>query len=112
MCTYNIQIEDSLVARVRSNFSDEKSMERWMQEAIIMQLHKLAAEQEKRSHMETFCNEHFTAEIAAEMEARNYLIGQPRPTNDADFDDLDAMFSEAEASGECSEEEIRKMLTA
>lgn len=112
MCTYNIQIEDSLVARVRSNFSDEKSMERWMQEAIILQLHKLAAEQEKRSHMETFCNEHFTTELAAEMKARNYLIGQPRPTNDADFDDLDAMFSEAEASGECSEEEIRKMLTA
>lgn len=112
MCTYNIQIEDTLVARVRSNFSDEKSMERWMQEAIILQLHKLAAEQEKRSHMENFCKEHFTSEFAEEMKERNYLIGQPRPTNDAEFDDLDTMFAEVEASGECNEEEIRKMLTA
>lgn len=83
-----------------------------MQEAIILQLHKLAAEQEKRNHMETFCKEHFTSEFAAEMKERNYLIGQPRPTNDAEFDDLDAMFAEAEVSGECSEEEIRKMFSA
>lgn len=112
MCTYKIQIEDSLVARVRSNFADEKSMKRWMQEAVILQLHKLAAEQEERTHMETFCKEHFTSELAEEMKERNYLIGQPRPTNDAEFDDLDAMFVEAETSGECSEEEIRRMLSA
>lgn len=112
MCTYNIQIEDSLIARVRTNFSDEKTMERWMQDAIIQQLQQLAVEQEKRVHMETFCKEHFTTEIAEEMKERNYLIGQPRPTNDADFEDLDTMFAEAESSGECSADEVRKMLSA
>lgn len=112
MCTYNIQIDDSLIARVCPNFSDDSTMERWMQDAVVAQLQILASEQEKRAYMDTFCKEHFSLEFAEEMRERNYLIGQPRPTNDSEFEDIDAMFAEAESSGECSEVEVRRMFSA
>ncbi|MBQ0023324.1 MAG: hypothetical protein KBT29_08815 [Prevotellaceae bacterium] len=38
-----------------------------------------------------------------------WSTNQPQPSNDDEFDDIDRMFEEAEASGECTNEEVTKM---
>lgn len=35
MCTYNIEIEDSLVSRIRSSFKDDSAIKSWMQEQVV-----------------------------------------------------------------------------
>lgn len=35
MCTYNIEIEDSVVSRIRSSFKDDSAIKAWMQEQVI-----------------------------------------------------------------------------
>lgn len=35
MCTYNIDIEDSLVSRLKSSFKDDSAIKSWMQEQVV-----------------------------------------------------------------------------
>ena len=64
---------------------------------------------ERYSRMKEYVFSHFDQAFAEEMMKRNFLIDQPQPSNDDEFDDIDRMFEEAEASGECSNEEMTKM---
>ena len=36
MCTYNIEIEDSIVSRIRPAFKDDSAIKAWMQEQVVM----------------------------------------------------------------------------
>lgn len=62
-----------------------------------------------RTKMKQYCESHFDESFVREMEAQNYLIGSAQPTNEDEFRDIDEMFQLAEASGECTEQEVAKM---
>lgn len=49
MCTYNIDIEDSLVSRLKSSFKDDTAIKSWMQEQVVM----LILQFESKTNMES-----------------------------------------------------------
>jgi len=63
----------------------------------------------KCKHMKEYCESHFSKDFAEEMASKNFFIGEPKPSNEQDFEDLEKMFEEAEASGECTDEEVKAM---
>lgn len=64
---------------------------------------------ERYARMKEYTFSHFDKAFAEEMRNRNFLIGEPQPCNDAEFENLDKMFEEAEASGECTEKEVEQL---
>lgn len=79
-------------------------------ESLLMQaMYDTQVLEDAHARMETYCKNHFDESFVSEMEAKDFLIGAPQPSNEHEFEDLDKMFREAEESGDCTEEEVAKM---
>lgn len=48
-------------------------------------------------------------DYAEKMKERNFLFGEPQPTNEEEFSNLDDMFEDAELSGVCTDQEFQKL---
>jgi len=80
---------------------------------VIQDMKQLQEEEpysDKVERMREFCEQHFTPEFAKEMEQRGYLINQPRPTNEHEFENLNTMFADVELEGDMSEQELQRMM--
>ena len=50
MCTYSIEIEDSLMSRIRSSFKDDSAIKSWMQEQVVTLILQYESKTNVESH--------------------------------------------------------------
>ena len=68
--------------------------------------------EERYQKAKEFAYKHFDKEYIQSLEARNFLVDEPFPTEVCETkEDLERLIAESEASGECTQEEIDKMYT-
>ena len=67
--------------------------------------------EERYRKAKEFAYKHFDKDFIQYLEARNFLVDEPFPAEVCETkEDLERLIAESEASGECTQEEVDKML--
>ena len=67
--------------------------------------------EERYRKAKKFAYKHFDKDFIQYLEARNFLVDEPFPAEVCETkEDLERLIAESEASGECTQEEVDKML--
>ena len=67
--------------------------------------------EERYRKAKEFAYNHFDKDFIQYLEARNFLVDEPFPAEVCETkEDLERLIAESEASGECTQEEVDKML--